>query len=711
MTKDLKDPAIDFYAPFQSGEGVCNPIYPKNYYNTQYTPMFDKQTGGKKRQMIYSNGVDLNLDGGKKRKSKNQKGGNLGAVEKFNMFGESESGKVNEKFESNNLGIPYATQAGGKKKTKKSCGGSNAAEYYTGKLVGKYAPSNLYSDDVKSQEKCGGKKKLKGGYPNVEGNSMNANQADGSLNRLNNTTKGGGINYRDSPKAGEPSNFSKGDIFHPEWSYSAKGGKKTKQQQGGNYIPIPGAIPMDVAANVPAGAQVQMGYGDHIMKASKDLGGFLAGEGLSNLPGNIGQNLQAAWGATGGKKGKSSQKKNSNKKNKSNQKNNSNQQNGGNAFTDGLVSGVQSVFNMVKGDFYGNLPVSGASIATPETAYDLKSNTKGIANRLQSDLYQNLPGSTASGLNDVIYGNTQYDLKSGTQGVLGRLQNELNMSLPGKVGNNLNSSLINMKGGKKTRKQKGGLGFAEISDTVVTGAQGVGTMVKGEVYGNLPGNVGSNLTNAVGQMGLSQLAASASQLPMKGGKKSRKQKAGALSACDFSEVDAKNRIETPGATPLGIASGASAGAQEQLYGDGYTRMRGPRDIVLGGLGVLGNGAVKAQMGVNGGGKKKLKGGADSSGVGSDWGFTVGSRGPANYPDGPSMDRFRIFNKSAPLIPNSMLKWYAAPISTGFIEDPNPYPQAYNDYCGGKKKPTKKAPKKSGSTKKKQTTRKNKMRLN
>jgi len=94
-----------------------------------------------------------------------------------------------------------------------------------------------------------------------------------------------------------------------------------------------------------------------------------------------------------------------------------------------------------------------------------------------------------------------------------------------------------------------------------------------------------------------------------------------------------------------------------------------------------------------GGKKKLSkrnlnkcgGDGDSGGVGSDFALTLASRGPANYPDGPSADRFRYFTKTAQFIPNSMLKFAAAPILTGYAKDPNPYPLAYNDTCGGKKK--------------------------
>ena len=97
--------------------------------------------------------------------------------------------------------------------------------------------------------------------------------------------------------------------------------------------------------------------------------------------------------------------------------------------------------------------------------------------------------------------------------------------------------------------------------------------------------------------------------------------------------------------------------------------------------------------------RKHKGGDDSAGVGSDFATTLASRGPANYPDGKSADLFRIFNKTSEFIPNSMLKYAAAPQSTGYAPDPNPYPRASNDdFIGGTKK--RKPAKKSTSSKSK-----------
>ena len=108
--------------------------------------------------------------------------------------------------------------------------------------------------------------------------------------------------------------------------------------------------------------------------------------------------------------------------------------------------------------------------------------------------------------------------------------------------------------------------------------------------------------------------------------------------------------------------------------------------------------------------KKLKGGV------SDFATTHNSRGPINYPDNLSAQRFRFFNKTGTFIPNSQLQYAAAPISTGYEADPNPYPVAYNDYIGGavkkkaasdKKKKTAPAKKKAAPAKKKATSEKKK----
>ena len=166
-----------------------------------------------------------------------------------------------------------------------------------------------------------------------------------------------------------------------------------------------------------------------------------------------------------------------------------------------------------------------------------------------------------------------------------------------------------------------------------------------------------------------------------------------------------NTIFTPGANfssqPAEIATQMDPLAQAQ-----HT----PR----GGFAMKNLSGVDAQMAASGsvmsGGRKKssrtLKGGV------SDFATTLSSRGPINYPDGLSAQRFRYFNKTGTYIPNSQLQYAAAPISTGYEADQNPYPMAYNDYIGGAKKkaaPAKKkaAPKKKAPAKKKSTSDKKK----
>lgn len=91
--------------------------------------------------------------------------------------------------------------------------------------------------------------------------------------------------------------------------------------------------------------------------------------------------------------------------------------------------------------------------------------------------------------------------------------------------------------------------------------------------------------------------------------------------------------------------------------------------------------------------RKLKGGDDSAGGGSDFATTLASWGPVNTTSVTDKAYFPIFNKSTPYISKQDLIKYAAPVLSGNCLDPNPYPRAYNDdFIGGtkKRKPTKKS---------------------
>ena len=170
----------------------------------------------------------------------------------------------------------------------------------------------------------------------------------------------------------------------------------------------------------------------------------------------------------------------------------------------------------------------------------------------------------------------------------------------------------------------------------------------------------------------------------------------------------------PGAQPAGMQPDILADMPQVMSGGRYkkySKKGGNRIFTTGSNFSSQPAGIDTQMAASGsvmsGGRKKssrtLKGGV------SDFATTLSSRGPINYPDGLSAQRFRYFNKTGTYIPNSQLQYAAAPISTGYEPDPNPYPMAYNDYIGGgaKKKaaPKKKAPakKKSTSDKKKKST--------
>jgi len=152
-----------------------------------------------------------------------------------------------------------------------------------------------------------------------------------------------------------------------------------------------------------------------------------------------------------------------------------------------------------------------------------------------------------------------------------------------------------------------------------------------------------------------------------------------------------NYIYTPGANfsyqPAEIATQMDPIAQAQHTPKGGFAMKDMSGV---------DAQMAASSSIMSGGRKKsskkLKGGV------SDFATTLASRGPINSPNTLSAQRFRYFNKTGTFIPNSQLQYAAAPISTGFEADPNPYPMAYNDYIGGaiKKKKAASAKKKKAA---------------
>jgi hypothetical protein len=89
--------------------------------------------------------------------------------------------------------------------------------------------------------------------------------------------------------------------------------------------------------------------------------------------------------------------------------------------------------------------------------------------------------------------------------------------------------------------------------------------------------------------------------------------------------------------------------------------------------------------------RKLRGGDDSAGGGSDFATTHASWGPVNTTSMTDKAYFPIFNKSTPYMSKQDLIYCGvAPESTGCIP-PSDGPRAYNDdFIGGKKKPAKKS---------------------
>ena len=152
-----RDPMDSFNKPFQSGDGLCYPIYAKNYYKTQTSPMY----GGKKS----------------KTSKKSQKGGNtIGNYsrastasdypgeafltrpsERNALTGSGVSQPINsltESFLNSNMGITYATQAGGgRRKNKKGGLNVNSPGAFSGMSGTMEATNNKNSNTLARAEK------------------------------------------------------------------------------------------------------------------------------------------------------------------------------------------------------------------------------------------------------------------------------------------------------------------------------------------------------------------------------------------------------------------------------------------------------------------------------------------------------------------------------------------------------------------------------
>ena len=126
-----RDPMDSFNKPFQSGDGLCYPIYAKNYYKTQTSPMY----GGKKSNASKKSQKGGNTIGDYSQPSTaSDYPGNAyltSPSERNALTGSGVPQAMNpltERFLNNNMGITYATQAGGGRKKNKR-GGIGANEF------------------------------------------------------------------------------------------------------------------------------------------------------------------------------------------------------------------------------------------------------------------------------------------------------------------------------------------------------------------------------------------------------------------------------------------------------------------------------------------------------------------------------------------------------------------------------------------------------
>jgi len=362
MTQDFKDPSVAFWQPFQSGMGECYPIYPWNYYNTKVQYAGGKKTKGKKPVKkpttkkggaSYANGVncpgvkDVPLEYPKSfgplipTNASSPK--DLEYNGSFSMCPDSNwkqqltgqgvphqfSDKPSPEFVNNNLGIEFATQAGGKKSKGKQMDSKKSTRRKT----------------KKGGSDSGDMKQGAGVFDSKQG------QLDNSSGAANNYTggkkqRGGKTHYRGASNPGEPSNFDYAEPFHPEWKDVSGGAKKkttkkpatkkpatkkpaakktTRKQKGGdNYMPNLEGSPLDANTSIKtpethgfqffpgnAGAFTQLESNDglvlHNMKTSPKLGSgpFVIGDDFGGSPGNKGvqTNMEAnQTGQTGGKK-------------------------------------------------------------------------------------------------------------------------------------------------------------------------------------------------------------------------------------------------------------------------------------------------------------------------------------------------------------------------------------------------------------------------
>ena len=585
-----RDPMDSFDKPFQSGDGLCYPIYAKNYYKTQTTPMF----GGRKTKKSQKGGniigdyskssTPSDYPGNAYLSSPNQRNEltGYGVPQKMNLLTES--------FLNSNMGITYATQAGGGRKKNKR-GGIGANEFNkSGGVMNQQ--NNQNSGTLKRAEKqqSGGKNVVQEEMyvaPPPPTQVLSASAPSSGVFPI----VSGGKYKKYSKKGGNPDSASIPLEITESFISMMNGGRYKKYSKKGGNMPPADMPPADMQ---PAGMQPAGMQPAGMQPAGIQPTGMQpAGMPPADMPP---ADMQPAGMQPAGMQPAGMQP-------------------AGIQPTGMQPAGMQPA---------GMQPAGIQPTGMPGmTGGRYKKYSKKGGNDPSADMQPNMLANTQS-LSGILAGMPQV-----------------------------------MSGGlyKKYSKKGGNDPSADMQPNMLANTQS-----------------------------LSGILAGMPQV-MSGGRYKKYSKKGG------------NYIFTPGANfssqPAEIATQMDPLAQAQ-------------HIPRGGFAMKNLSGVDAQMAASGsvmsGGRKKssrtLKGGV------SDFATTLSSRGPINYPDGLSAQRFRYFNKTGTYIPNSQLQYAAAPISTGYEADPNPYPMAYNDYIGGgaKKKaaPKKKAPakKKPASDKKK-----------
>jgi hypothetical protein len=582
----MNDPLVSFNAPFQSGDGLCYPIYPMNYYKTETSPMF----GGRKKSQ------------NSQKYKKGQKGGNticdysqpstindypgdayLSSLDqRYALTGSGVPQAMNpltENFLSNNIGITYATQAGGKRKNKKGGIGAGSFDGQIGALQGKQNENSGTLNRAQSQ---------RGGYNVVAEEEMMRMSSllsdSGPMQGMYPVLSGG--KYRKYNKKGGNYVVAEEEMMRMSSLLSdskptqgmypvLSGGKYRKyNKKGGNMASgmPPGTPSLPLGVMLPDASTAPAGYGT---AGSGTAGSGVAGSGMPP-PTSLG------------------------------------------TFPNVAAAGTTGMPPPTSLGTFPNVAAAGTTGMPPPTSLGTFPNVAAAGTTGAS------PATDATGMTPEVA-----------------------------------AAIAAMAAGR----------------TVMSGGRYKKYSKKGGNYIFTPGaNFSSQPAGIATQMDpLAQ-----AQHPPKGMK-------------DMSGVDAQMAASS---SFLDIMSGGRKKSSRKLRG-------GNSDYAMDDISEL-NAQIEEIM--SGGRKKssrKLKGGV------SDFATTLSSRGPINYPDQPSADRFRYFNKTGSFIPNSQLQYAAAPISTGYETDPNPYPMAYNDYIGGTAKNNKPAKKKAAPAKKKAASNKKK----